>query len=82
MSSHMDVGIPESGHSSRDGLRKNEWTDGDEEVDEDVEDEGVEEVEAVMAARTGLLLVERSWREAGRGVRGGGGGMREEERRL
>ena len=88
MSSQMDVGIFESVHSSRDGLRKNEWTDGDEEADDEVDEEdededvGVEEAEAVMAVRTGLLLVERSWRDEGRGVRGGGGGMREEERRL
>lgn len=82
ISSQMDVGIPESVQSSRDGLRKNECTDEEGAAAKD--DVGVEEgEEEVMAEteRTGLVLVERRGRDAGRGVRGGGGGMREEERR-
>ena len=87
MSSQMDVGRTESVHSSRDGLRKKEWTDGEaaleevvgvkhvdmeeeeEEEEKEEEGDGEEEEEAIAETdRTGLVLVERRGRVAGRGV--------------
>jgi len=82
MSSQMEVGMREFGHSSKDGLRKKDWTDGEEAAEEEVEEAAEEEVGVeTAAASTGLLLVDLSCSDAGRGVSGGGGGMREVERR-
>lgn len=82
MSSQMDVGRTESVHSSRDGLRKKEWKDGEaalkevvgvedvdmEEEEGDGEEEEEEEDAIAETERTGFVLVERRGRVAGRGV--------------